>query len=69
MQFWMHWRTNVTDVRRGENSIASEQNKKRTLTKGSSFNMGDAKCSCACRRTKLSGRRGQGERVRKVGRG
>ena len=50
-----------------ENSIALEHSR-RALAEGFSFNMGDAKCPCVCRRTKLSGRCVHSEKDRKVGR-
>ena len=53
---------------KGENSIALEQSK-RTFATGFSFNMGDAKCPCVCRGTKLSGRCVHSEKVREAGRG
>ena len=38
------------------------------LAEGFSFNMGDTKCPCVCRRTKLSGRGVHSEKVRELGR-
>ena len=51
----------MTDVRRERISLLCSRVRERALAKGFSFNMGDAKCPCVCRRMKLSGRCGQGE--------
>ena len=47
---------NVTDVRTEKIALLWSRVRERTLAEGFSFNMGDAKCPCVCRRTKLSGR-------------
>ena len=60
---------NVTDVRRERIPLLWSRVRERTLAKDVSFNMGGAKCPCACRITKLSGRCSRSEKVRKVGRG
>ena len=59
----------VTDVRRERIPLLLSRVRERTLAKGFSFNMGDAKCPCVCRRTKFSGRCVHSKKVREVGRG
>ena len=59
---------NVTDVRRERIPLLWSRVRERTLSKGFSFNVGNAKCPCVCRRTTLSGRCVHSEKVRKVGR-
>ena len=59
----------MTDVRREIIPLLWGRVRERTLAKGFSFNMGDAKCPCVCRRTKLSGRCVHSEKVTEVGRG
>ena len=46
----------MTDVRRERVPLLWSTVRERALAKGFIFNMGDAKCPCVCRRTKLSGR-------------
>ena len=46
----------MTDVRRERVPLLWSIVTERTLPRGFSFNMGDAKRPCVCRRTKLSGR-------------
>ena len=60
---------NVTDIRRGRIPLLWGRVRERTLAKGFSFNLGDAKCLCVCIRTKLSGRHVHSEKVRELGRG
>ena len=60
---------NVTDVRRERIPLLWSRERERTLSKGFSFNVGNAKCPCVCRRTKLSRRCVHSEKVREVGRG
>ena len=60
---------NVTAVRRRRIPLLWSRVREGTLSKGFNFNMGDAKCPCVCRRTKLSGRCVHSEKVREVGRG
>ena len=60
----------MTDVRRERIPLLWSRVRERDLTKDFSFNIGDAKCPCVCRRTMLSGRREKtSEKVREVGRG
>ena len=59
----------MTDVRRERVPLLWSRVRERTLTKGLSLNMGDGKCPCVCRRTKLCGRCVHSEKVREVGRG
>ena len=59
----------MTDVRRERIPLLWSRVRERPLAKGFSFNMGDVKCLCVCRRTKLSGRCVNSEKVREVGRG
>ena len=59
----------MTDVRRVRTPLVWSTVKERALAKGFRFEMGDAKCSCVCRRTKLSGRGVHSEQVIEVGRG
>ena len=54
---------NVTDVRRERIPLLWSRVRERTLSKGFSFNVGNAKCPCVCRRTKLSGRCVNSEKV------
>ena len=42
---------NVTDVRTEKIALLWSRVRERTLAEGFSFNMGDAKCPCVCRRT------------------
>ena len=60
---------NVADVRRERIPLLWSTVRERGLAKGFSFNMGDAKCLCVCRRPKWSGRGVHSETVREVGRG
>ena len=41
----------VTDVRRERIPLLWSTVRERALAKGFSFNMGDAKCPCVCRKT------------------
>ena len=59
----------MTGVRRERIPLLMSTIRERALAKGCSFNMGDAKFLCVCRRTKLSGRCVHSEKVREVGRG
>ena len=59
----------MTDVRRERIPLLWSRVRERTLAKGFSFNMGDARCPCVCRRKKLSGRCVHIEKVKEVGRG
>ena len=59
----------MADVRRERIPLLWSNVRERALAKGFTFNMGDAKCSCVCRRTKLSGRCVHSEKVREVGKG
>ena len=59
----------MTDVRRERIPSLGSRARERTLAKDFTFNMGDAKCPCVCRRTKLSGRCVHSEKVREVSRG
>ena len=52
---------NVTDVLREIIPLLWSRVRERTLAKGFSFNMGDAKCPRVCRGTKLFGRLGRRE--------
>ena len=45
---------NMTDVTRERIPLLWSRVSERTLAKGFSYNMGDAKCPCVCRRKKLS---------------
>ena len=56
----------MADVRRGRIPLFWSTVRERALSKGFSFNMGDAKCPCVCRRTKLFGRGVHSEKVREV---
>ena len=58
----------MTDVRRERIPLLWSRVRERMLAKGFSFNMEDAKCPFACRRTTLSGRCVHSEKVREVGR-
>ena len=59
----------MTIVRRERSPLLWSRGRERTLAKGFNFNMGDAKCPCVFRRTKLSERFVHSEKVREVGRG
>ena len=59
----------MTDVRKERVPLLWSIVTERTLPRGFSFNMGDAKRPCVCRRTKLSGRCVHSEKVREGGRG
>ena len=59
----------MNDVRKERIPLLWSRVRERDLTKDFSFNIGDAKCPCVCRRTKLSGRCVHSEKVREVGRG
>ena len=59
----------MADVRRERIPLLWSNVRERALAKGFTFNMGDAKCTCVCRRTSLSGRCVHGEKVREVGSG
>ena len=58
----------MTDVRRERIPLLWSRVRDRSLAKGFSFDLGDAKCPCVSRRTKLSGRCVHSEKVREVGR-
>ena len=58
----------MTVVRRERIPLLWSRVRERTLAKGFSFNLRDAKCPCVCRRMKLSGRCVNSENVREVGR-
>ena len=56
----------MTDVRMERLSLLWSSVRETALAEG--FNMGDTKCPCVCRRTKLSGRGVHSEKVRELGR-
>ena len=58
----------MTDVRMKSVSLLWSSVGETALAKGFSFNMGDTKCPCVCRRTKLSGRGVHSNKVRELGR-
>ena len=58
----------MTDFRR-KRILLLWSRQERMLAKEFNFNMGDAKCLCVCRRTKVSGRCLHSEKIREVGRG
>ena len=46
---------NVTNVRREIIPFALEHSKRKSVGQRFQFNVGDVKCACVCRRTKLPG--------------
>jgi len=58
----------MTDVRRGRIPLLWSTVRERALAKGLSFNMGDTKYPCACRRTELPKKDVHSEKVREIGR-
>ena len=56
------------EVRRERLPLLWSRVGERMLAKGFCFNMGDAKCPCVCRRTKLTRMCVHSEKVREVGR-
>ena len=58
----------MTDDRMERIALLWSSVRETALAKGFSFNMGDTKCPCVCRRTKLSGRGVHSEKVREMGR-